>query len=135
MTATYAGLLCAITRTVTEADLATELYPDLHKPPVLATARLLRWCEHAAMGGIDGCAVGAGVSLRHLAPAVLGSTVAVNACCTAVDGPRSRWSVTVHDAHELIATGELWFVVVDPERYRARLESKRLGAHPCRNDR
>lgn len=49
MTATFAGRLITITYTVTEDDLATQLYSDLPKPPVLATARLLRWCERAAV--------------------------------------------------------------------------------------
>ncbi len=37
------------TRRVTEVDLATSRYPDFVKPPVLATARLVEWCERAAM--------------------------------------------------------------------------------------
>ncbi|MGH3522760.1 MAG: thioesterase family protein [Mycobacterium sp.] len=97
------GVCRTATRRVTEDDLATSLHPELCKPPVLATARLLRWCEQAVMEGIDGCAVGVECSIRHRAPAVLGATVAVNACCSAVDGPRSPTGRSpVHDA-----TGEL----------------------------
>lgn len=124
------GACCTVIRQVMEEDLATSLYPELRKPPVLATARLVRWCEQAVMETIGGCTAGFKVNVRHLAPAVLGGWLIVKAGCVAVDGPATCWSVTAHDEHELIATGDLGFVLLDYERYQARLESKLPAREP-----
>lgn len=122
------GARCTIARRVTEADLVTSLYPDFLKPPVLATARLVEWCERAAMEVIDGCSLGTKMHMSHFAPAVIGGLVTVTAVCTGMSGSYSEWQVTARDEHELIAQGTLGFVVVDMERYFSRrLAPKRLA--------
>lgn len=118
------GACCTAIQEVTEEDLATTLYPGLCKSPVLATARLLRWCEHAVMERLGAAAVGVEVALHHLEPAVLGSRIMVKTCCVQVKDRASHWAFTAQDDHlRLIATGELCFVMVDQARYRARLQS------------
>jgi predicted thioesterase len=109
-----------ITHNVTHDDLATTLYPDLNKPPVLATARLLQWCELAAMEELGSCSVSTNASLTQVAPAVLGTRVTVSAVCTNMTGSRSIWYVTACADTELIARVTLQFVLIDAQRYTAQ---------------
>jgi fluoroacetyl-CoA thioesterase len=96
---------------------------------VLATPRLLAWCEMATttvLGVPDGrTSVGSRVSLEHLLASPVGVRVTVDARITQRDGRLVRFSVTVHDHPDggprLIATAEVTRVVVDRERFLARL--------------
>lgn len=117
------GARRTITRRVTEVDLATSLYPDFVKPPVLATARLVEWCERAAMEEIGECSLGTKLHVSHIAPTVLGGLVTITAVCAGMSDSYSEWRVAARDEHEVIALGTLGFVVVDMERYLSR----RLG--------
>lgn len=86
------GARRTITRRVTETDLVTNLYPDFVKPPVLATARLVEWCERAAMEEMGECSLGTKMHVSYIAPADArggdtGSTRGTAACPDGV--PRS----------------------------------------------
>jgi predicted thioesterase len=120
--------------TVTEADTAEALGSgDL---PVLATPRLLAWCEAAtcaaASGQVDATSttVGISVSLEHLAATGVGGVVLVGAQLIGGEGRRLRFVVTAHDgvlddvprggdAGRLVGRGEVVRAVVDRDRFLA----------------
>jgi predicted thioesterase len=116
-----------ITREVGPEDLATALYPTVCKPPVLATARLLQWCELAVMKAMDGCVVGTDMAINHLAPVVLGASVVIDATCIRHDGPRTAWEIQCRDAFGRFATAYLAFQSIDLERYTARRVQPKLA--------
>jgi fluoroacetyl-CoA thioesterase len=95
---------------------------------VLATPRLLAWCESAACAvvrerlGPTATSVGTRVRLEHLAASPVGEQVSVSATLTHEDGRLLKLEVaaTGHDGR-LLATGEVTRVVVDAERFLARI--------------
>lgn len=96
--------------------------------PVLATPRLLAWCEGATCAALDGLlddgatSVGVEVRLEHLAASPVGAPVVVEAGVTGVDGRRVSFMVTAHDGTDvLLARGSVERVVVDAARFLARL--------------
>lgn len=107
---------------VTEDDLAPTMYPDIPKPPVLASSRALQWAELVAMTALGGCAVGAGFELDHVAPAGLSAAVVVTAWCERAEGRRSSWAVEIMEVSgRLLAYGRLRFVLVDFQRFITKL--------------
>lgn len=117
-----------LTFTVTAGDTAQALGSgDL---PVLATPRLLAWCEAATCAAtassVDGgrTTVGTRVQLEHLAASAVGAVVHVAAELVHVDGRLLRFSVAASaDDGRLVATGEITRVAVDAERFLARVSS------------
>jgi predicted thioesterase len=115
--------------TVTAADTAQELGSgDLQ---VLATPRLLAWCEAATCAaaadvvGVGRTTVGTRVQLEHRAASAVGSRVQVVAEVLHVDGRLLRFSVAASASDgRLLATGEITRVAVDPERFLGRLPSE-----------
>ena len=96
--------------------------------PVLATPRLLAWCEAATCAALElsldpaETGVGVRVDLRHVAPSALGETVRVRAEVVAVDGRAVTFDVVATDRHEReVARGEVERVVVDRARFLDRL--------------
>jgi predicted thioesterase len=112
--------------TVTSSDTAAALGSgDLD---VLATPRLLAWCEQAtceavtAGVGSQDTTVGTRVSLEHLAASRVGTAVTVTAVVTYVDGRLLGFQVSAVDASgRLLATGEVRRVAVDRQRFLSRL--------------
>ncbi|QBR91763.1 thioesterase family protein [Nocardioides euryhalodurans] len=96
--------------------------------PVLATPRLLAWCEAATCVAIEpvlpegGTSVGTRVSLEHLGASPVGAEVEVTATSAYVDGRLHRFTVAArHPAGgKVVGTGEVTRVVVDAERFLAR---------------
>lgn len=98
---------------------------------VLATPRLLAWCEAATVAALAGDGVGAGrprtsvgvrVSLDHLAATPVGGRVTVRAELAHEDGRLRILSVVATDRHgRTVATGEVRRVVVDRDRFADRL--------------
>ena len=97
--------------------------------PVLATPRLLAWCEAATCSAVTGSlgegstSVGTRVSLEHLAASPVGQEVSVEASLAYVDGRLLRFNVaaTHLDDGKVVATGEVTRVVVDSERFMSRV--------------
>ena len=97
--------------------------------PVLATPRLLAWCEAATCAALAPVlddaetSVGTRVSLEHTAPTPVGGRVAVSAGVVHVDGRLVRFSVAVREAPagRLLASGEVTRVVVDAARFLSRI--------------
>ena len=119
------GRSASISRTVTDADTAVAFGSgDL---PVLATPRLLAWCEAATCEAVDGLqagrtSVGSRVSLTHERPSPVGARVVVRAAVAHVDGRLIRFQVVVeHTDGTVVGHGEVTRVVVDRERFLSRL--------------
>lgn len=100
--------------------------------PVLGTPRLLAWCEAATCAALaprlgDGeTSVGTRIDLEHLAASPVGQQVEVAARIVYADGRLRRFAVSArHPAAEgpgkLVGSGEVTRVVVDAERFMARL--------------
>ena len=97
--------------------------------PVLATPRLLAWCEAATCAALAPVlteaetSVGTRVSLEHTAPTPVGGRVGVSAGVVHVDGRLVRFSVAVREAPagRLLASGEVTRIVVDSARFLARV--------------
>jgi len=113
---------------VTGADTAAALGSgDL---PVLATPRLLAWfeaatCAAATAAGVVGegrTSVGTRVAVEHLAATGVGGRVGVRAELAHADGRSLRFDVTAtDDAGRVLATGRVTRVVVDRDRFLARV--------------
>lgn len=118
---------------VTEDDTALAVGSgDL---PVLGTPRLLAWCEAATCAAIADSldpartSVGSRVSLEHLAASPVGERVEVQASVSYVDGRLVRFAVAATHVGDgkLIGTGEVTRVVVDRDRFLARLSPPSKG--------
>lgn len=98
--------------------------------PVLATPRLLAWCEAATCAAIEAAlgdgetSVGTRVSLEHLAASPVGQEVEVTAATSYVDGRLHRFTVSARHVGgngKVVGAGEVTRVVVDAERFLGRL--------------
>ena len=115
-----------LTYTVTDADTAEVLGSG--SLPVLATPRLLAWCEAATCAAIEPSlapgetSVGTRVELEHTRATLVGVRLEVTATPVHRDGRLHRLSVVARetDAGRVVATGEVTRVVVDAERFLAR---------------
>jgi predicted thioesterase len=100
---------------------------------VLATPRLLAWCEAATVAalaelageegvGETATSVGTRVRLDHLAATPVGGRVEVTASLQHRDGRLVRFDVAATDrSGRVVATGEVFRVVVERERFQARV--------------
>ncbi len=119
------GLSADLSFTVTDQDTAHSLGSG--ELAVLGTPRLLAWCEATTCAALavelrEGeTSVGTRVTLEHLAPSPVGREVAVTASVAHVDGRLVRFAVAATDAGKLVGSGEVTRVVVDTERFLARL--------------
>ena len=111
---------------VTAADTARALGSG--EVDVLATPRLLAWCEAATVAALAGqltperTSVGSRVRLEHLAATPVGGTARVNAELEHQDGRLVRFAISAVDAGgRLIATGEVTRVIVDRQRFADRV--------------
>ena len=100
-------------------------------PQVLATGFLVglleRVCQLAIKPYLDWPreqSVGTHVNFSHLAATPPGLTLCVSCLVTAVDGRRVRFSARAHDGVDLISEGTHERVIIDVEKFNARLGSK-----------
>ena len=124
-------LTATLTFTVGEDDTAEALGSG--SLPVLATPRLLAWCEAATCAAVEPAlgtgetSVGTRVSLEHLAASPVGATLEVTATRSYSDGRLHRFTVAARATAEdgspgrVLAGGEVTRVVVDAARFLARL--------------
>ncbi|WP_055479374.1 thioesterase, FlK family [Sphaerimonospora mesophila] len=96
--------------------------------PVLGTPRLLSFAEGAMVKAVQPylepgqTTVGTKIALDHRAPSPVGMHVEVSAELVEVDGRRLIFSVKAVDKNgTLVATGRVERVIVDRERFLARL--------------
>jgi fluoroacetyl-CoA thioesterase len=130
------GLSATVEFTVGEADTAAAVGSgDL---PVLGTPRLLAWCEAATCAAVADSlsagqsSVGTRISLEHLAASPVGERVEVQATLVYVDGRLVRFQVAASHVADgkLVGTGEVTRVVVDRDRFLARV-SPAAGGTPA----
>ena len=113
--------------TVTDDDTASALGSG--SLPVLGTPRLLAWCEAATCAAIEPAlgagetSVGTRVQLEHLAASPVGAELEVTAETSYVDGRLHRFAVAARHTSDgkVVASGEVTRVVVDVERFLARV--------------
>jgi len=77
--------------------------------------------EHADPGEDS---VGTEVAIRHLAPALPGSTVEITVAVTAVEGRKLTFSVTAKDELDTISAGSHGRFVIDKAKTFERLKAK-----------
>ena len=124
------GLSASQTHLVSTADTAPALGSG--SLPVLATPRLLAWLEAATCAAVDPSlgggtsSVGSRIAVEHLRPTGVGGAVTCTATLGHVDGRLLRFVVGASDeAGHLVASGEITRVVVDIDRFLARLADGR----------
>ena len=95
---------------------------------VLATPRLLAWCEATTVAALadqltpERTSVGSRVRLEHLSATPVGGRATVTAELEYQDGRLVRFAVSAVDgAGRLIATGEVTRVIVDRQRFADRV--------------
>lgn len=116
-----------LTFTVTDDDTAAAVGSG--SLPVLGTPRLLAWLEAATCAALDptlpdgSTSVGTRVQVEHLAASPVGAAVEASASSAYEDGRLHRFTVSARDAGsgKVLAAGEITRVVVDAERFLARL--------------
>lgn len=122
---TNADLAASRTFTVTDADTAEAVGSG--SLPVLGTPRLLAWCEAVTCDAIapivaEGrTSVGTRSTLDHLAASPVGAEVEVTASTVYAEEKLVRFSVAARMGGKLVGSGEVTRVVVDVERFLARL--------------
>jgi len=95
--------------------------------PVLATPRVLALAEAATVQAVADLlppgqtSVGTRVELEHRAASPVGARVEFTAELTEADGRRLVFSVAARDGDRLLATGTIERVVVDTERFIAKV--------------
>ena len=120
-------MTATLTFAVTDADTAEALGSG--SLPVLATPRLLAWCEAATCAAIEPSlasgetSVGTRVELEHTRASLVRVRLEVTATSVYHDGRLHRFSVVAReaDAGRVVATGEVTRVVVDAQRFLSRL--------------
>lgn len=119
------GATAQLNLTVTPADTALTLGSG--DVPVLGTPRVVALAEAATVAATAShlpagtTTVGTRVELDHLAPTPLGRTVTAAAELTEESGRRLRFAVTVREGEKTIATGVVERVIVDRERFLAKI--------------
>jgi fluoroacetyl-CoA thioesterase len=123
------GTTGSFTLTVTASHLANQ-FKDAILPEVFATPMLVLALENAALNAIRDylesgeSAVGTAIDIRHLAATPVGHRVTARAEVTSVDGRRIAFNVSAFDEHEQIGSGTHERIVVDRQRFDAKLALK-----------
>ncbi len=100
--------------------------------PVLATPRLLAWCEAATCSVVQAAlepgstSVGTRIELEHSGASPVGQEIEVTASLSYADGRLRRFTVAARHVADgrpgaVVGTGEVTRVVVDVERFLSRL--------------
>lgn len=110
------------------------LFPEAHDfqlmPTVFATGfmiGLMEWtCLHVIAPHLDDGegSLGVHVDVSHLAATVPGQTVTVEAVLTKVDGRHLTFDVKAHDGLDAISSGTHERMIVDWEKFEARVNDK-----------
>lgn len=117
----------SLTCTVSDHDTAEALGSG--SLPVLATPRLLAWCEAATCAAIEPSlapgetSVGTRVELEHIRASAVGVRLVISAEPVLRDGRLHRFSVVAREADggRIVGSGEITRLVVDATRFLGRL--------------
>jgi len=132
------GLTHQFKFTVPPTKTVPHLYPEAESfqqmPQVLATGYLiglLEWaCIEAIRPHLDWPreqSLGTHVNFSHLAATPPGLTVTVDVRLDRIDGRKLFFSVTAHDGIDRITEGTHERVIIDAERFNAKLAAKQPG--------
>jgi fluoroacetyl-CoA thioesterase len=105
-------------------------FKDATLPPVLATPVMIMVMENASLNAIKPyldpgkTALGTRVDVRHLAATPLGQRVTGEAEVTKVEGRRIEFRITASDEAQQIGIGTHERMVIDLDRFSARLGAK-----------
>lgn len=119
------GLSAAVELVVGDGDTAPALGSG--DVPVLATPRVIALVEEATVAALVGqlgeneTSVGVRVQLEHISPTAVGSAVRADCSLERVQGRRLVFTVSARDDRGLVAAGKVTRVVVDRERFLAKL--------------
>ena len=108
------------------------VFADDRMPAILATPWLVAYLEYAARKAIAACleeherSVGTFVEVEHLAPVPEGFEVICRARVIYVEGPVVTFQVEAHDRVDVVARGLHRRRVIDADRFRRRVERKKL---------
>lgn len=116
------GAQARVTHVVSESDTAVAM--GTGEVPVLASSRLIAWCERASLEAIapsvpeGSTTVAMRVHLDHLRPAAEGCVVTSLATLERIEGRRYIFVVSALDAeHGVLATGRIVRVIVETEPF------------------
>lgn len=120
---------------VPQTKTVPHLYPESEifrqMPEVLATGFMVGLMEWACLEALrphldwpDEQSLGVLVNFSHLAATPPGLTVTVDVKLDRIDGRRLSFSVTAHDGVDKIAEGTHQRVVIDRERFNAKVAEK-----------
>ena len=121
------GLTASITRTVADGDTAPALGSG--DVPVLATRRLIAWCEAATVAAVEGhigdgeTTVGTRVEIDHLAATTVGKPVDATATLSVIEGRALEFRVVVVSGGRTLAEGTVRRAVVDRSRFLGAITS------------
>lgn len=113
---------------VSESDTAASLKSGLL--PVLATPRLVAWCEEAACQAIEGqlllnqTTVGIKVDIDHIAPTPVGMRVSIISKLIEIDDWRLKFELSVSDEAGQIAHGYHERFIVDADKFVLKANHK-----------
>jgi predicted thioesterase len=103
------------------------------RAPVLATPAMIAVMEAAAVDCIERHlaenqeSLGVRVDVEHVAPTPVGMTVTAMATLAHMDGRTATFDVEARDEAELIGKGRHVRVLVEKERFRAKVRAKSPG--------
>ena len=102
-------------------------------PPVFATANMIAFVEWTCVAALAPYlaphqrTVGTRVEIRHSAATPIGMAVTAEVELVEIDGRRLRFKVSCRDEAEPIGEGFHERMIVDHDRFMARLSRKRAG--------
>lgn len=120
------GLHAEVETTVSEADTAEALGSG--DVAVLATPRLVAWCEAASIAALanalepDTTTVGMRVQVEHIAPSPVGAVIHTSSSLEKVEGRRLTFTVSVREEGRLVAAGKVTRVVVNRDEFLSKLD-------------
>lgn len=134
-----AGLTYRFSYTVPDSKTVPRLYPEAapfqQMPAVLATGFLVGLLEWACIEAINPHldwpreqSLGTMVNFTHLAATPPGMTITVDVRLDKVDGRKLSFTVSAHDGIDRISEGTHERVVIDAQRFNAKLAEKSRAA-------
>lgn len=116
-------------KTVPHVYQESDLFRDM--PPVFATAFMVGLMEWACMEALrphmeeDEISLGVDICVNHTAATPPGMNVKVTVRCEAVDGPKTKWSITARDEKDVIGEGTHERHTINREKFEKIVAAKK----------
>jgi len=129
------GLTYQFKLKIPATKMVPQLYPESapfqQMPEVLATGYLVGLLEWACIEAINPHldwpreqSLGTHIDVSHLAATPAGLTVTVDVRLDTIEGRKLRFTLSAHDGVDKITEGRHERVVIDADRFRARVAAK-----------